>query len=88
MECSEADNARLPTSKRARGTWVVVRRGGGWHISAMQGMPTDPEYAATLHSLLSESAAPRGPIRFDVDRTLRELADGQATYGLLENVER
>lgn len=49
---------------------------------------SDPEYAATLHQLLTESAAPQGPIRFDVDGTLQELADGQATYGLLENVER
>lgn len=49
---------------------------------------SDPEYAATLHRLLAESASPQGPIRFDVDRTLQELVQGQATYGLLENVER
>lgn len=49
---------------------------------------SDPAYAATLHRLLTESAAPRGPIRFDVERTLQELVHGQATYGLLENVER
>jgi len=26
--------------RRARGTWVVVRQAGAWHISAMRGMPT------------------------------------------------
>lgn len=49
---------------------------------------TDPDFAAAIHQVLMESAAPQGPIRFDVDGTLRELADGQATYGLLENVNR
>ena len=49
---------------------------------------SDSEYAAALHQVLMASAAPQGPIRFDVDQTLEELADGQANYGLLENVER
>ncbi len=49
---------------------------------------SDPDYAATLHEVLSSSAAPQGPIRFDVDSTLRELSEGQGTYGLLENADR
>jgi uncharacterized protein (TIGR02246 family) len=28
------------TSRNARGTWVVVRRGDAWGIAAMRGMPT------------------------------------------------
>lgn len=48
----------------------------------------DPAYAAAIHEILTASAAPQGPIRFNVDRTLQELAEGQATYGLLENVDR
>ncbi len=38
-------NARgeaLP-SRKARGTWVMVRRGGTWRISAMRGMPTEQD---------------------------------------------
>jgi dienelactone hydrolase len=49
---------------------------------------SDPDYAAALHEVLDASSAPTGPIRFDVDATLRELAEGQATYGLLENADR
>jgi uncharacterized protein (TIGR02246 family) len=30
-------------SRRARGTWVVVHQAGGWHISAMRGMPTEQD---------------------------------------------
>ena len=48
---------------------------------------SDPEYAAALHRVLESSAAPNGPIRFDVDGALRELAEGQASYGLIENVD-
>ncbi len=49
---------------------------------------SDPDYAARLHRVLVSSAAPQGPIRFDVDGTLRELAEGESTYGLLENANR
>lgn len=49
---------------------------------------SDPDYAAALHEALTATSAPKGPIRFDVDGTLRELAEGQAIYGLLENVDR
>jgi pimeloyl-ACP methyl ester carboxylesterase len=49
---------------------------------------SDPDFAIRLRQVLVSSAAPKGPIRFDVDGTLRELAEGQGTYGLLENVDR
>lgn len=49
---------------------------------------SDLDFAAAVHEILAASASPQGPIRFDVDGTLRELAEGQATYGLLENVNR
>jgi fermentation-respiration switch protein FrsA (DUF1100 family) len=77
--------AYAATDSSVRRVFSIAGTDHGQFIRQYQ---SDPEYAATLHSLLAESAAPRGPIRFDVDRTLRELADGQATYGLLENVER
>jgi uncharacterized protein (TIGR02246 family) len=30
-------------SREARGTWVVVRKGASWRISAMRGMPTEQD---------------------------------------------
>lgn len=30
-------------ARRARGTWVVVRKNGAWHIAAMRGMPTEQD---------------------------------------------
>lgn len=30
-------------SRKARGTWVVIRQGGTWRISAMRGMPTEQD---------------------------------------------
>ena len=31
------------SSRKARGTWVVVRREGAWSIAAMRGMPTEQD---------------------------------------------
>ena len=41
-----------------------------------------------VDDLLAQSAAPTGPIRFSVQYTLRELVEGQQTYGLLENAAK
>jgi len=48
----------------------------------------DPAYAATIEQVLESTAAPSGPIRFDVSATLDELAHGQSTYGLIENARK
>lgn len=37
-----AQSQEMPTRK-ARGTWVVVRKGGDWLISALRGMPTEDD---------------------------------------------
>lgn len=37
-----AAGAELP-ARKARGTWVLVRRGSKWLISAMRGMPTEQD---------------------------------------------
>lgn len=46
---------------------------------------SDPDYARMIEEYLDSTVAPQGPIRFDVEYTLSELAAGQDTYGLLEN---
>lgn len=49
---------------------------------------SESAFAAVVDRALASSAAPEGPIRFKVADLLRELAEGQATYGLIENAER
>lgn len=46
---------------------------------------SDPEFATMVDGILASTAAPSGPIRFDVEYGLRELAAGQDVYGLVEN---
>ena len=49
---------------------------------------SDEKYAGWIDKLLASSAAPEGPIRFDVKKSLNELAEGQMIYGLIENSEK
>lgn len=46
---------------------------------------SDPSFAMMVDQILAASAAPDGPIRFDVEFGLREMAEGQEVYGLIEN---
>jgi len=38
-----------------------------------------------LDQMLASTAAPGGPIRFDVEASLKALMEGQAVFGLREN---
>lgn len=58
------------------------------HAQFVRHYESDPEFAAMVDQLLTESAAPNGPIRFNVDSTLDELKRGQKVYGLVENASR
>jgi pimeloyl-ACP methyl ester carboxylesterase len=49
---------------------------------------SDEKYAGWIDRLLASSAAPDGPIRFDVKESLNELAEGQEIYGLIENADK
>jgi len=46
---------------------------------------SDEKYAARIDKLLASTAVPDGPIRFDVKKSLNELAEGQEIYGIMEN---
>jgi len=48
----------------------------------------DPTFAAMVDQILTETSAPVGPIRFDVEYGLQEMANGQSIYGLVENADR
>jgi hypothetical protein len=51
----------------------------GWLIRKMQ---SDPQYS---EAMLLSTRAPDGPVRFDVEAGLRELAEHQDIFGLREN---
>ena len=46
---------------------------------------SDEKYAGWIEKLLASTKAPDGPIRFDVKKSLNELAEGQEIYGIMEN---
>jgi len=74
--------ARDPSVKR------VFSAAGTDHGQFIRQYRADPEFAAMVDELLASSAAPAGPIRFDVASTMQELAEGQAVYGLVENAAK
>jgi dienelactone hydrolase len=63
----------------------IISVAGTDHGQLVRQYLSDPEFAAMLEPILQSTAAPEGPIRFDVPATLQELTDGQAIYGLREN---
>ena len=54
----------------------------GWLIRKMQ---TDPQYSEAMLQMLLNTRAPDGPVRFDVEAGIRELAEHQDIFGLREN---
>lgn len=63
----------------------VVSIAGTDHGQLIRQYHSDASFAAMLEPILTSTAAPQGPIRFDVSSTLRELMSGQDVYGLREN---
>lgn len=63
----------------------VVSIAGTDHGEFIRMMQRDPVMDAQVRASLAGSVAPAGPNRGDVDAILRELAEGQAIYGLREN---
>jgi dienelactone hydrolase len=74
--------ARDPSVKR------VFSAAGTDHGQFIRQYRADSAFAAMVDELLASSAAPAGPIRFDVAFTMQELAEGQAVYGLIENAAK
>lgn len=74
----------------ARDTSVkrVFSVAGTDHAQLIRQHGSDADFATSVDRALASSAAPRGPIRFEVERALQELVEGQAVYGLLENASR
>ncbi len=55
------------------------------HGTFIRQYQSDPEFAAMVDPMLESTASPQGPIKFGVEATMKELMDGQAVYGLIEN---
>ena len=54
----------------------------GWLIRKMQ---ADSQYSEAMRQMLRSTRAPDGPVRFDLEAGLRELAEHQDIFGLKEN---
>ena len=63
----------------------IVSVAGTDHGQLIRQYLSDPAFAALLEPLLQSTAAPNGPIRFDVESTLLDLREGQSVFGLREN---
>lgn len=57
----------------------------GWLIRKMQ---ADSQYSEAMCQMLRSTRAPDGPVRFDLEAGLRELAEHQDIFGLRENSSR
>jgi len=68
-----------PTTK-----WVFSIAGTD-HAQLIRKYQQDQEFAAFLRTTLSSTAAPYGPVRFDVEAALAELSENQQVFGLREN---
>lgn len=55
------------------------------HAQIIRQYGEDESYAAMLKEALQSTAAPQGPVRFNVGSTLDELRENQNVYGLREN---
>ena len=75
----------LAYAARDRSVHRVFSVAGTDHGQFIRQYQEDPQFATMVRELLGSSAAPAGPIRFDVEHGLEEMAEGQAIYGLVEN---
>ncbi len=74
--------ARDPTVRR------VVSIAGVDHAELVRELDRDPARAATFVAMLRSTQAPKGPVRFDIEGTTRELREGMQIYGLREIAPR
>jgi pimeloyl-ACP methyl ester carboxylesterase len=55
------------------------------HAELIRKYKEDEKFAQFLEEVLASTAAPEGPIRFEVSEALRELSENQHVFGLREN---
>jgi len=63
----------------------VASVAGTDHGAFIREFDRNPEMARMIGQWLSSTAAPAGPVKFDLTALLEELRQGQAIYGLREN---
>ena len=67
---------------------AVVSIGGTDHGELIRQYQRNPSVAEMVNQILHASRAPEGPARFEVEATMRELAENQDMFGLRENAAR
>jgi pimeloyl-ACP methyl ester carboxylesterase len=63
----------------------VVSIAGTDHGEFIRELQRNEAMASEIRAMLLSTRAPEGPVRFDVESGLRELAEGQEIFGLREN---
>lgn len=74
--------ARDPSVRR------IVSVAGTDHGELAREIRRNAAFAQVIRELLGSTRVPEGPVRFDVEECLAELADHQDVYGLRENAAR
>ena len=66
----------------------LISIAGNDHGEFIREFERNEPFAETILDMLRSTQAPEGPVRFDLEATLTELAEGQEAYGLRENAQR
>jgi len=66
----------------------LVSIAGNDHGEFIREYQMNESFAKAINEMLLSTQAPEGPVRFDLEAALTELAEGQEVYGLRENAPR
>lgn len=77
----------LAYAAQSRSVGKIFSIAGTDHGQLIRQYQKEPAFASMLDLMLMSTAAPQGPIRFDVEASLNELIKGQAVFGLRENAD-
>ncbi len=66
----------------------LISIAGNDHGEFIREYQRNEPFAKAIDAMLRSTQAPEGPVRFDLEAALTELAEGQEVYGLRENAKR
>jgi dienelactone hydrolase len=66
----------------------LISIAGNDHGEFIREYQRNQPFAKAMNEMLRSTQAPEGPVRFDLEATLTELAEDQEVYGLRENAPR
>lgn len=66
----------------------LISIAGNDHGEFIREYQRNDSFAEVMNEMLRSTQSPEGPVRFDLEAALTELAEGQEVYGLRENAQR